>query len=245
MIAAILLLGGLIAASPAPAARLASGDSAFVALRYADARAMYLKALQASPESPAALWRLARLANVEAGVATDEAKHAGYREAERYARACVAADSTVPEGHTWLAVSLGNLAMFEGSKAKVRMCAEIKHALDRALLLKPDDDIAYTILGSFYRALGNVSWIERQLASVFLGTLPDGGYPEAEVALKKAIALAPGTLRHRQELGMLYIDWGKDEQARVVLRESLQLPITLVSDEADKQRIREALADLD
>ena len=28
---------------------------------------------------------------------------------------------------------LGNLAMFEGSKAKVRMCAEIKHALDRAL----------------------------------------------------------------------------------------------------------------
>jgi tetratricopeptide (TPR) repeat protein len=243
VIAAILLLGGLIGA--APAHPLASGDSAFVAIRYADARAIYLKALHDVPQSPATLWRLARLANVEAGSAMGEAKRAGYQEAERYARACVAADTTVAEGYTWLAVSLGNLAMFEGSKAKVRMCSEIKGALDRALLLKPDDDIAYTILGSFYRALGNVSWIERQLASVFLGSLPDGGYPEAEVALKKAIALAPGTLRHRKELGMLYIDWGKDEQAKTVLRESLQIPDVLASDAADKQRIREALADLD
>ena len=114
------------------------------------------------------------------------------------------------------------------------------------MLLKPDDDIAYTILGSFYRALGNVSWIERQLASVFLGNLPDGGYPEAEVALKKAIALAPGTLRHRQELGMLYIDWGKDELATVgPPGVAAACPVVLASDEADKQRIREALADLD
>jgi tetratricopeptide (TPR) repeat protein len=243
MIAALLLISGLAAADPG--AYLASGDSAFIALRYAEARAEYMMALQADASSPATFWRLARLANVEAGSASGEVKHAGYQEAERYARACVAADSTVAEGYTWLAVSLGNLAMFEGSKAKIRMCTEIKHALDKALTLKPDDDIAYTILGSFYRALGNVSWIERQLASVFLGTLPDGGYPESEAALRKAISIAPRTLRHRQELGMLYIDWGKEEQARTVLRESLQLPSLLASDDADKQRIREALADLE
>lgn len=244
MIALLFLLFGA-SAMPANTSAIAAGDSAFIALRYADARHSYEASLASRPADPAVLWRLSRLTNIEAGSSSGDTKRALYQEAEKYARACVRSDSTVAEGYTWLAVSLGNLAMFEGSKAKVRMCTEIKNALDRALLLKPDDDIAYTILGSFYRALGNVSWIERQLASVFLGTLPDGGYPEAEVALKKAIALAPGTLRHRKELGMLYIDWGKEEQAKMVLREALHLPIALASDEADKQRIREALADLD
>ncbi len=238
-----LILGAAV--MPSSKAGIAAGDAAVVALRYADARQTYEQSLVAAPDDPALLWRLARLSNVEAGTLSGDRKRALYQEAERYARACVATDSTVAEGHTWLAVSLGNLAMFEGSKAKVRMCNEIKHELDRALLLKPDDDIAYTILGSFYRALGNVSWIERQLASVFLGRLPDGGYAEAEAALKKAIALAPRTLRHRQELGMLYIDWGKEDEARTVLRESLTLPDVLASDEADKEKIRAALRDLE
>lgn len=224
---------------------VAAGDSAFVELRYDEARRLYQQGLAVVPQDPAVLWRMSRLSSVQAGLLSGDAKLTLYLEAERQARACIAADSTVAEGYTWLAVSLGNLAMFEGSKAKVRLCGEIKHALDRALLLKPDDDIAYTILGSFYRALGNVSWIERQLASVFLGSLPDGGYPEAEVALKKAIALSPGTLRHQKELGMLYVDWGKEEEARAVLQGCLVLPITLASDPADRERVRATLRELE
>jgi tetratricopeptide (TPR) repeat protein len=222
-----------------------AGDTAFVALRYDEARQLYQQGLASSPHDPAILWRMSRLSSVEGGSLSGEEKHAMYMEAERFARASIAADSTKAEGYTWLAVSLGNLAMFEGSKAKIRICVEIKHVLDRALYLNPNDDIAYTILGSFYRALGNVSWIERQLASIFLGSLPDGGYPEAEGALKKAIALAPGTLRHRKELGMLYVDWGRDDDARKVLKECLLVPTTLASDPADKERIREALRGLE
>jgi tetratricopeptide (TPR) repeat protein len=243
MIAALLLAAGMSIASPN--AGIALGDSAFTQLRYAEARGHYLTELQSAPRSAAVLWRMARLMNVAAGTATGEEKHDQYREAERYARSCVAADSSVAEGHTWLAVSLGNLAMFEGSKAKVRLANEIKGELDRALALNRNDDVAYSILGSFYRALGNVSWIERQLAAVFLGSLPSGGYAEAEQALKKAIALAPGGLRHRYELGLLYADWGKDDEARKTLQECLRLTPLLASDRADQERIREKLRDLD
>lgn len=240
----VLILFGSAGGSPA-FREIATGDSAFVQLRYADAEDWYARALTVSPHDPEVLWRLSRLANIRAGLLSGEEKHALYREAERHARACLSADSLVAEGHTWLAVSLGNLAMYEGSKAKVRLSREIKQELDRALALKPDDDVAYTILGSFYRALGNVSWIERQLASVFLGSLPEGGYPEAEAALQKAIGLAPGVLRHRKELGMLYMDWGREEDARKVLHEALLLPVVLASDRADKDRVREALRELE
>jgi tetratricopeptide (TPR) repeat protein len=243
MIVAILLAAGI--GVSAPPEQIVSGDSAFTQLRYTEAREQYLGELRTAPRNAAVLWRMARLMNVSAGTTTGEEKHDGYREAERYARECVAADSTVAEGHTWLAVSLGNLAMFEGSKAKIRLANEIKRELDRALVLNPNDDIAYSILGSFYRALGNVSWIERQLAAVFLGTLPSGGFPEAEAALKHAIALAPGVLRHRYELGLLYADWGKDEDARRELQECLRLPPLLASDRNDQDRIRGKLRDLE
>lgn len=243
MIAMCVLLVGVSAAlADTPIAR---GDSAFHQLRYSEARAHYLRELDASPGSADGLWRMSRLMNVSAGTAVGEEKHEGYREAERYARACIAADSTRAEGHTWLAVSLGNLAMFEGSKAKVRLAREIKVELDRALALNQDDDVAYSILGSFYRALGNISWIERQLAAVFLGSLPSGGYPEAEEALRKAIVLAPGVLRHRYELGLLYTDWGKEDEARRALQECLSLSPLLASDRADQDRIRRKLRDLE
>lgn len=242
MIVAILLVAGVI--HGVPDARMAQGDSAFLQQHYVQAREWYCGELRSDPRNAAVLWRLARLENVAAGSLSGEEKHAGYREAEQYARQCVAADSTLAEGHTWLAVSLGNLAMFGGSKEKVRLAHEIKQELDKALFLNQNDDVAYSILGSFYRALGNVSWIERQLAAMFLGSLPSGGYPEAEQALKRAISLAPGVLRHRYELGLLYVDWGMDEQARLTLEDCLRLPPLLVSDKADQERIRQKLAEL-
>ena len=163
-------------------------------------------------------------------VATGSERERHFRDAEVYARGCIRLDSTIGEGHTWLAAALGNIAAYEGSRAKVRLANEIRGELDIALALNPDDDVALSVLGSFYRALGNVSWIERQLAAVFLGSLPDGGYEEAEAALRRAIALAPTVLRHQFELALLYIDWGKTGEARGVLEQCRTLPVLVASD---------------
>jgi tetratricopeptide (TPR) repeat protein len=154
-----------------------------------------------------------------------------YRTAERYARREILADSTVAEGHTWLAAALGNIAMFEGSKAKVTMCHEIKKELETAIVLNPDDDVAYSILGSFYLALGSVSWIERQLAAIFLGGLPDGGYKESETALKTAIKIAPDVVRHHFELGELYVKEDRIQEAIGEFQTATLLPVALASDE--------------
>ena len=61
-------------------------------------------------------------------------------------------------------------------------------AIDRALLLQPRNDVALSIKGSFYRALGNVGWIQRQLGELLFGDIPDGGFKEAEDALARLIA---------------------------------------------------------
>ncbi len=214
----------------APPVLLEKGDQEFARLRYPQAEVFYVSALNSSADSADALWRLARVYVCRADVAPQEQKLALYREAEAFARRCIEADSTKSEGHTWRAAALGNIAMFEGSKTKVRLCHLIKKELDTGIMLNPGDDIAYSILGSFYMALGNVSWIERQLAAVFLGSLPEGGFEESERALKEAIVIAPNVIRHHFELGVLYMQLDRNPDAIEEFQLVGSLPILLASD---------------
>lgn len=209
---------------------LERGDQEFVRIRYPLAEAFYDSALISSTDSAGVLWRLARVYVCRADVAPQNQKLDLYRQAEAFANRCVRADSMKSEGHTWWAAALGNIAMFEGGKTKIRLCYAIKKELECSIALNPGDDIAYSILGSFYMALGNVSWIERQLAVVFLGSLPEGGYDESESALKKAIALAPGVIRHHFELGELYMEQDRNRDALEEFQLVATLPVLLASD---------------
>jgi len=134
--------------------------------------------------------------------------------------------------------------MFEGSKAKVRLCTEIKQELDRAIELNPRDDVAFSVLGTFYKTLGDVSWFERQLAALFLGGLPEGGYDESEHALKRAIALAPDVIRHHFELGTLYMVLERNEEALKEFQHVLSLPLLLASDTSRQVSAAEFINDL-
>jgi tetratricopeptide (TPR) repeat protein len=223
---------------------LAAGDTEYTMLRYAQAESLYVLALTVAPERPEILWRLARLCVSIADVSPDAERERLYQKAEQYARACIEQNEQIAEGHTWLAAALGNIAMFEGGATKVKLARTIYREVQRAIELNPNDDIAYSILGSFYRALGGVSWIERQLANMFLGGLPDGGYREAVEALENAIALAPDVMRHRYELGMVYLDWGRKVEAKAEFLEALQLPVTLRSDTTRIAEMRDIISRL-
>lgn len=217
------------------------GDLEFTQRDYPAAIAAYESALNFPADSAAVCWRLARVQICLGDVAPDDRCEVYYRKAEELARISLRIDSTQAEAHTWLAVALGSLAVFEGSKAKVRLCNEIKHHLDIAIALNPDDDVAYSILGSFYAALGNVSWIERQLARVFIGRLPDGGYEEAETAFRKAISLAPTMVRHHFALALLYKSEDRPDDARAEFQRVTTLPLLLARDAHDQQLARQWL----
>lgn len=220
--------------------QLERGDQEFVRINYALAEAIYDSVLTTATDSANVLWRLARVYVCMADVSPKEDRLDLYRQAEAFANRCIHADSTKSEGHTWRAAALGNIAMFEGGKTKVKLCHLIKQELDCSISLNPADDIAYSILGSFYLALGNVSWIERQLAAIFLGNLPEGGYDESESALKKAIALAPGVIRHHFELGKLYMEQDRYREALEEFQQVVTLPVLLARD----QRTRHSAAEL-
>jgi tetratricopeptide (TPR) repeat protein len=225
-------LGFLLLVAPiSSVSSLERGDQEFARIHYPLAEAFYDSALTISTDSADVLWRLARVYVCMADVAPQDQKLDLYRQAEAFAHRCIHADSMRSEGHTWRAAALGNIAMFEGGKTKVKLCHMIKQELDCSISLNPVDDIAYSILGSFYMALGNVSWLERQLATVFLGSLPEGGYDESESALRKAIELAPGIIRHHFALGELYMEQDRHREALEQFQLVVTLPVLLALDE--------------
>ena len=217
------------------------GDDAFASMDYKSAIATYDSLARVRPEDPQVQWRLARAHVFVGDVSRGEEKKQSYLTAERHAREAMRLDSTLAESNTWLAAALGNTAMYEGSKKKVALANEIKRLLLRSISLNPRDDIAYSILGTFYLALGNVSWLEKTLANLLLGSLPDGGYPDAEEALLKAIEIAPRVIRHRFELARVYEEMDREADARRQFEFCINNPIQMASDRRRVEIAREWL----
>jgi tetratricopeptide (TPR) repeat protein len=224
-----------------PGSLAKTGDMHFETMSYEEAIAAYELVLREDLEQADILWRLARAHIALGETAPDNERVSIYRKAESYARRCITADSMVAEGHTWLAASLGNIALFSEKRDQLRLAWEMKEELEIAVSLRQDDDATYSIMGSFNHALGNVGWFERQLATIFLGPVPDGSYEEAEAAFGRAIELAPDVMRHRYELGLLLLDWDREEEAHDIFRFALQLPIKVAGDTVAQKRMREVL----
>ncbi len=238
----VFLLFGLPGELPAG---VATGDEAFTRIEYPAAVTFYKSALESMPDNPEILWRLARvyvcMGEVEEGPQAGEF----LRKAELYGRRCLENDSTSAKAHTWLAGALGYLALNADAGEQVKLSHELLQHVERAIALDPQNDAAYSIKGSFYRALGNVGWLERRLATLFVGRIPDGGYEEAETALLQAIALAPDVMRHHYELGVLYIDWDRNEEALLALRKAMTLPVRVAIDRPRLEKIHTLLSELE
>lgn len=227
------------------AGTMSDADQEFVNMNYASAEEIYLSILAQSPKNADVLWRLSRVNVCMGDMSHDQQRELYYRRAVDYARQCIEVNRAKSEGHSWLAASLGSIAMFEGSRRKVELCREIKSELDLAVKLNPRDEVAYTIMGSFYRALGGINWVEHQLADLLLGGLPEGGYKDGEAAFKKAIEISPNVLRHHFELGLLYYESGRKSEAKKELELARSLPVQLASDHRRKEKITKILAELD
>lgn len=224
---------------------VALGDSAFLRIEYPAAITAYEDQLQLYANDAEILWKLARVYVCSGEVKDPPESESYFKKAEAYARRSILVDSTKSESHTWLAAALGYLALNAGVKEQVRLTNELQSEINKALALNPNNDAAYSIRGSFYRALANVSWFQRKLASLFLGRVPEGDFEDGEKAFRKAISLAPDVMRHHYELGVLYLDWGRKAEAKASLEFAATLPIRVAIDRPRLAKIKEQLALID
>lgn len=226
----MMVIGLLALLVSDPATERLAGDSAFAAMQYMASIEHYAAAVATQGEGADLCWRIARSLVCTGEVQEGEARMESLREAERYARRAVVLDSLCPDAHVWLAGALGYLALEESVPSQVPLAQELHREASTALALRPNDDAALSILGSFYRALGNLGWLKRSIAGILYGRVPEGGYTEAESLLVRAEQAAPDIMRHPYELGVLYVDMGRKNEAVVALQRAARLPVRVAID---------------
>ena len=140
-------------------------------------------------------------------------------------RACAAVSGSA--GHTSElspAISYGKMLPYMASKDQVATSPRIKAAVDRALRLNPNDDTAWHILGRWNRVLANINVVKRLFSKALYGDLPVTTNEEAERCLQKAIAINPNRLIHYIELGRIYAQMGRNDDARKNIQKGLAMP---------------------
>jgi tetratricopeptide (TPR) repeat protein len=210
-----------------------------------EALPLYLAAEKLEPQNCHILVRIARQYRylMTDASAKDEKLRLGHLALDYSTRAAAAGPRDC-DAQLATAITLGKMLPYLPAKEQVAASPKIKESADRAIELDPHNDTAWHILGRWNRVLADTNTLKRALANVLYGGLPKGSNEEAERDMKKALELNPNRLMHYIELGRIYAQMGKKDDAREFITKGLAMPDTEKDDPETKQRGRETLQKL-
>lgn len=240
-----LLMLSSVVAEHADSTFIAKGDSAYKAFDNETALKWYMKAYESDTSNYEAAWKLSR-AYVDVGETLEgDEMHAYYNRAKKFAQKAISLNETGSNGHLFLSIALGRVALNVGAKERMRLAKQIKLEADKAIEYDPENDIAYHVVGRWHRRLANLSWIEKGFANIFLGGIPKEATMENAVAsFKKSIELNPKRISNHLELGITYKEMDKKDLAIEQFQKCLDLPESDSDDQGHKKTARNYLQEL-
>lgn len=124
------------------------------------------------------------------------------------------------------AVALGQRLELTGIREKVRLGAATRAEAETALELDPDHPGAHHVLGRLHAGTMRLNPVARFLAKRVLGAeaLEGASWERAEDHFVRAHRLEPDNPRHSVELGVLYLDTDRPDEALRVLRLAAEAP---------------------
>jgi tetratricopeptide (TPR) repeat protein len=165
----------------------------------------------ASTRSYEASWKLARV-NYWLGTTLPEGERRAALEAGvKAGEAAIAIDPKRPEGHFWMAASMGALAESFGMLQGLKYRGRIKDALERVLQIDP----AWQ-QGSADRALGR--WYDK------VPGLFGGSGRKAEAHLRRSLTYNPDSTASLVFLAEVLIDEDREAEAAALLRRAIAAP---------------------
>ncbi len=218
-----------------PLLNLLEGDKLFDELRFYEASTVYDRILREDPESYDTLWRMARCYTLW-GIVERENRPKYIPKAIEYAREAIAVNDRGFEGHLYLAESLGTSLKYESLGNRVRYIKEIRREAKRAIEIDPAHYKPYLILGMWYDRVAGASWVERKLASLFIGGVPEAGLDEAVKNYRRSIELNPDFLKTRYELALTYIKMKEYKLAVQELKAAVECPVTNIKEKNTRNK---------
>jgi len=188
--------------------------------------------------NPELMWRLSRAYfNQAEQEKTQAEKHKLFYISYDYSKQALFLDSTIAKSNHYYAVLHGQIGLIEGTKQKIINAYDVLKYGEIAINLDPDYDNTYHLLGRLNFELANLSWIERNVASLIYETPPEGSFDKAADYFLAAIKRKPNDIRHWLWLGKAYIALDQNDKARASLLKTISLT---PKDQKDKDNIQVA-----
>lgn len=220
-------------------ALLAEGDVFYRRLDNKLAIASYRRAFALDSTSFDVLSRLARTAtdlgqDLQAEQQNNDAE-AIFMEAVRYADLLLVDHADNVRTHYYLALTKGNLALFQGGRKKITFAREIEqHCMD-GLTIDSTYAELLVVYGVFKREVASSTWMERTFAQALFGSIPKGTKENAVRLISQAVALKPELHVARFELALSLIAIGQPEEAMTHLKAAQTLPPQTTQDNRNRQ----------
>jgi tetratricopeptide (TPR) repeat protein len=226
-------------------ALIAKGDPFDQRLEAGEALKYYLAANKLEPNNVVVLLRIARqYRHLMSDAPEKQEKLRLGNISLQYAQRAANLAPNNAEAQLSPAISYGKMLPSMGSKDQFDATPRIKAAVDRALQLDPSNDNAWHILGRWNCVLANVNPVKRILAETLYGDLPMTTNEAAEKCLLNAIAIDPNRAIHYIELGRIYEQMGRKDDARKNILKGLSMPNKEKDDPEMKEIGRETLKKL-
>ena len=218
LLASFFLLGrvGTAQFSPMASTIIAEGDSLYAAFNNKKALQMYLKAFTQDSSFDVRL-RLSRtyydygLDLLAKNDEPDAKLH--FEQSVLHAQHLVHAFPDSAQSHFMLAATIGNLAQFESGQKKVVIGRMVEQHSRQAIALDSTWAYPYVSLGIYFRELSRLSWLERAMAKVFYGRIPNVKESDVLSLLLRAIEIKPDFAFLHHELAMTYLTFGQKQKA--------------------------------
>jgi tetratricopeptide (TPR) repeat protein len=243
-LAALVLTASAAAAQNTDiASALAEGGEAVARFDLNKAITAYQTALKIDPNNYDANWKSAR---AYADKATLGPENPGEQkklcvEAAHFAREAVRLNPDDSKGHVYLAIAVGKLALYEGGKRKVELSNEVKREAEKAAKINPKEDLAYHVLGIWYREMAELNWMLKEFAEFLYGKFAPASLDQALSNLRKATELAPNVVAHHVELGITLADARQWIEADKELERAMSMPKAWVTDDHYKALAKQTL----
>jgi tetratricopeptide (TPR) repeat protein len=241
-----LLLTGVALQAQSADELINNGDACYAKLQAANALRFYLPAEKLEPNNVRLLVRISREYR---HLMTDATKPEEQRRlggiAVDYAKRAVALGPNDPDAQLAVAISYGRLQPLEGNWDKIETSRIIKQAADKVIRLDPRSDLGWHVLGRWHKGLADINAVKRALAQLVYGeVLPESTYEEAARCFEKAIELNPNRPMHYIELGRVYAQMGRTDDARRFITKGLSMQDTEKDDPETKRQGQEVLTKL-
>ena len=230
------------------AAYLTAGDSAYAAFDNISALSLYKKAFALDQSSFQCRIRLSRThydygLDLLARNAPDSAR-THFKEAITHADFLVTTYPDSAESHFMLAATTGNLAQFESGKQKLEIGRVVEQHSRVAIELDSTFAYPYVSLGIYYREITQLKWIEKTLARMFYGKVPDTSPQDVIDMLLYAAQLRPHFPFLQFELAMTYMLYNQPQKALHHLQQLVALPPENSQDIRNQQNALSMIKDL-